>query len=327
METKVNEKIVWLRSGKSKYLFDKRNGMKINYFREAMDEKYGAKEYIDNNLVLSISEEFGPVLVHIIEYIENINITKIDKVDNYKLLIQFSDFILDDGIIDKIIDSDNISWLLFIESCDIIYINIKKLEYILNRYSTIFKEFTKIYRCAMLWNKTFYTKIFECLYKIDKTVITYMNINNINENSSLLSIKNIELSNYLPEFGNKNNLDGLYKDKIDKIVFVGDDDEGNHHILITVNNITYRIGGDPEWSGYKVYVELHDYYDEYDMLDCLKKHIINIKIEDSTKIKSHEEYVIRHTCTIIFSDYSKFQFILVNTDGYYGGWLTIERVD
>nr|QBK89750.1 MAG: hypothetical protein LCPAC101_00330 [Pithovirus LCPAC101] len=214
METKVNEKIVWLRSGKSKYLFDRSNGMKINYFRSTMDEKYGAKEYIGNILFLSIDAEFEPILKHITDYIDGKNNTTLYNKRTYKLLLKFIDFIQDDGmyvyifrniiqhiniekysyVINKIMKNDNIQWLDCIENFNTKNINIKNLKYILKKYYQTFNNFEKIYRCALLWDQPFYTAVFECLYGINKESIEYVNINNVNENSKLIEYKLIHLN-------------------------------------------------------------------------------------------------------------------------------------
>nr|QBK89752.1 MAG: hypothetical protein LCPAC101_00350 [Pithovirus LCPAC101] len=336
METKVNEKMVWLRSGKSKYLFDRRNGMKINYFRSTMDEKYGKKEYIGDTLVLTIDDEYESILKYITEYIDGNNNTRIDKKDNYTLLLKFIDFIQDNGmyiyifknitqhhnieeyfdIINKCILLDDFPWLNVIESFDIVPINVNGLKYTLQKYYNIFNNFIKICRCTILWDKSFYTTVFECLSEIEKGSIEYVNINNINENSKLLTIKKNHLRKYY--FDGQPYIKDIYKYSIDDIIFI--DDGYVSHILITINNIKYKFCGEGEYYS-DVYIKLHDAYK--DLSVCIGKNIINISVDGEfgcgTMVAEYK---------ILFSDYSIFKFNIVNDDyNYYDGVLSIVQCE
>lgn len=99
------DKYVWLSSGGSKYLVDKSKLTDIVYFKNAMDERFGKKEYKDDKIVINIGDEFETIIDDIYILLDTNNMNRYASIENIVLLYNFVDYIQDDNIIKYLLTS------------------------------------------------------------------------------------------------------------------------------------------------------------------------------------------------------------------------------
>jgi len=226
-------------------------------------------------------------------------------------------------LIDKIIKYDNFPWLHILESFNTESLNKLNLKCILAKYYYVFNDFDKIYRCALFWDMQFYTSVFECLYEINAGSIKYVNINNINENSKLIKIKNSYRSSYYDDY-TKNSSENIYTHPIDDIKFYDGGFYEDGYMIICANNLKFIFSCNVHFC--EAGIRLRDKYEDVSVL--IGKIIINITVDNEGSVQRDMECVDTDVYTILFNDYSIFKFNMVSvSNGYYEGILTIELCD